>query len=135
MPWTMPHRTLQIVAFLLIATSAGSFALGLVGNLQHGGRLPGAQILGGVAGPPTVDAQEATPLSDERIEGPPPPSPEDKKAEAKNEEDASEESDEEPAVGNALAGNAAALAAQPHPLLPPIGNAAETEPPPDEPPH
>ena len=75
MSWTMPHRTLQIVAFLLIAASAGSFALGLAGNMSRGGRLPGAQILGGVAGAPTVDAQEATPLSDERIEGPPPPSP------------------------------------------------------------
>ena len=128
--WTVPRRALQIVAFLLIAVSAGSFALGVASNLQRGGHLPGAQILSGVTGQAPVEAEDAVPLSNERIQGPPPPS-EEKKAAGNKEEDLADQADEAPAGNAASAGNAAT----PLPSLPPppAGNAAPSDA--DEPPH
>jgi hypothetical protein len=126
--WSMPHRTLQIVAFLLIAVAAGSFAMGLAGALQRGGHLPGQGMLSGVTGAAPVEAEDATPLADERIEGPPKVE-EEKKAGNTEEAEAAPEDE----AGNApILGNVT-----PAPLeLPPVGNAAEAQaPPPDEPPH
>lgn len=66
MNWSMPRPVLQMVAALLVATSLGAFALGVV-TAPSRGRLPGER-LDGVTGRP-VEAQEATPLVEERIEG------------------------------------------------------------------
>jgi hypothetical protein len=73
MQWTMPHRVLQVVASLLALIAIGSFSMGIY-NAPSRGRLPGekaAGSAGGAAAP--IEAVEATPLSQERIEGPPPP--------------------------------------------------------------
>ena len=70
MQWSMPRKTLKIVAVLIGLAALGSLGLGLA-NAPQRGRLPGER-----AGGPTatiIEATEATPLSQERIEGPPPP--------------------------------------------------------------
>jgi hypothetical protein len=126
MSWTMQHRALQVVALLLILVSATAFAMGVASGLNRGGRMPGERMTGGAA----IDAQDAVPLSNERIEGAPPPPAEDKKA-AGNimvEEDLPEGP---PPAGNVAAGN---TATPPLLDLPPPGNTAEP-PPADEPPH
>lgn len=139
MQWTMPHRVLQIVAALIALAAATSFILGIVNAPQRSGRLPGEK-LGGVAGSATaIDAPDATPLSDERIEGPPEPTPEEKaKAEAKKAEAeaAAAENDESDAAS--AAGNAAAPPLV-RPIPPITGNTASQTlggpPAVDEPPH
>jgi hypothetical protein len=132
--WTLPHRALQIVAFLLVLVSAFSFAMGLTGALQRGGHLTGGQILSGVTGTAPADVQDATPLSADRIEGP--PKVEDAPKPAGNEAAAEEDdTDQEkaPVENSAPAGNAT--------TAPPVseaaaGNAVEAPPPAaDEPPH
>ena len=73
MTWTMPRPVLQAVAGVLALTALASFAMGIVNAPEHGGRLPGERAPGQAAGPATaINATEATPLSQERIEGPPP---------------------------------------------------------------
>lgn len=75
MQWTMPHRVLQIVAGLISLAAVSAFVMGVVNAPQRGGRLPGEKAAG--AEPATaIDAADATPLSNERIEGPPEPTPE-----------------------------------------------------------
>jgi len=126
MTWTMPHRALQIVAFVLAAAAAAAFASGMIGSLSRGGRLPGERVLG-VGGPVPVDAEDAAPLSQERIEGPP---PQEKKPAGNTEADDEESVGETTAAGNAPV----ALPALPPPPVgntTPVGNAAAT----DEPPH
>jgi len=140
MSWTMPHRALQIVAFLLLLAAAGSFALGVATTPQRGGRLPGEKAALGAKGAAVIDAEEAAPLSEERIEGPPPPTPEEiAKAEAEAEAkkraaaEAAAQEEADAAANAAPAGNML-LPIRPPAVLP--GNAAPAEPPPaDEPPH
>ncbi len=77
MQWTMPHRVLQVVAGLLVAVALSAFTLGVVNGPQHG-RLPGeraAGARGGSAPAPAAPATDATPLTQERIEGPAPAVP------------------------------------------------------------
>jgi hypothetical protein len=75
MQWTMPHRVLQVVAVLIVAAALGGFTLGVINGTQRG-RLPGERAAGASSKTPAaVQAVEATPLSQERIEGPPPPTP------------------------------------------------------------
>lgn len=70
MNWTMPRPMLRLVAWLIGLGALSSFALGIY-NASPPGRLPGEAAPGK---PGTViQAMEATPLSQERIEGPPPP--------------------------------------------------------------
>lgn len=136
MSWTMPHRVLQIVATLIVLAAATSFTLGVL-NAPQRGRLPGQKTssAAAVAGQP-VDAVDATPLAQARIEGPPPPPP---KAEAKPnpEEQVEDEGSDEDQAGNTPTislpppgGNAFGAAA------PPLGNATGNATAPlDEPPH
>lgn len=70
MEWTMPRPILRTVAGLIGLGAVSSFALGIY-NASPPGRLPGESVNGKPA--PTLQAMEATPLSQERIEGPPPP--------------------------------------------------------------
>jgi hypothetical protein len=137
MQWSMPPRVLQIVAGLIGLTAATSFTLGVL-NAPQRGRLPGERVEGSPAA--LIQATEATPLSQERIEGPPPPPEltEEEKAKLEAEKQAKAEADA-----------AAKLAAQtptirpiltPPPLaVPPpdrVGDVLDaTMPPPDEPPH
>lgn len=134
MSWTMPHRVLQIVATLIVVAAVSSFTLGVL-NAPQRGRLPGEKAAGGAqnAAAP-LDATEATPLSQERIEGPPPPPPETeaKADEADNQTDQATNQVEAPAAANATVGDAGNVTA----LAPPvIGNVLGAGPPPEEPPH
>lgn len=130
MQWTMPRRALQIVAALIGLAAIGSFAAGVV-NAPQRGRLPGERT----AGTPAVaaPAAEATPLSQERIEGPPPPpelTPEEKaKLEAEKKAKAEAE-----AAAKAQAEAEAELGEAPAPTLkpPPPAPAAPPPPPPAE---
>ncbi|CAN7496536.1 hypothetical protein LJR225_003501 [Phenylobacterium sp. LjRoot225] len=137
MQWTMPHRVLQIVAALIGLAAVTSFVLGIINAPLRSARLPGEK-LGGVAGSATaIDAPDATPLSNERIEGPAPPTAEEiAKAEAKK---------AEAEAGNTDADDDAAPTVNvPAPPLvrsipPATGNTADQTlggpPAPDEPPH
>src|SRR5258705_7006837 len=72
MQWSMPPRVLQVVAGLIGFTALTAFTLGVI-NAPDRGRLPGERA-DGVQGA-LIQATEATPLSQERIEGPPEPTP------------------------------------------------------------
>jgi len=74
MNWTMPPGVLRIVAGALIAISLGAFAMGVI-RAPERGRLPGERDQGGgssTTAATAAAAPDATPLSQERIEGPPP---------------------------------------------------------------
>jgi hypothetical protein len=140
MQWTMPPRVLQIVASLLVLAATASFVMGVLSAPQHGGRLPGEKVAGAAASGAAIDATDATPLADERIQGPPPPSANDQaKTEEKTAEADAGNSDDEDAsaAAPAAAGNEAA----PPKLTPPApGNATPPQtlggpPAADEPPH
>jgi hypothetical protein len=66
MNWSMPRPALQIVAALLGLACLGSFALG-VATAPSRSHLPG-QTVDTTTGE-VIQAQEATPLVDERIQG------------------------------------------------------------------
>lgn len=67
MQWSMPHRVLQVVAALIVFVAISAFALGIV-NAPTRGRMPGEKYAGG-AGATPIAATDATPLSQDRIEG------------------------------------------------------------------
>jgi hypothetical protein len=131
----MPHRVLQIVASLITLAAVSSFVLGVLNAPQRGARLPGEKVPEAAGSGPAIDAQDATPLSNERIEGPPAAN------EAANEEDAQTVG----AAGNSGAQPPAVVIAPPPPAPPPskppppAGEAPEQTlggpPAPDEPPH
>jgi len=73
MQWSMPHRVLQVVAALIALVAVSAFTTGII-NAPSRGRLPGEKDAGGGTAP-ALEATDATPLSQERIEGPPPPVP------------------------------------------------------------
>lgn len=113
MQWTMPHRVLQIVASLIVLAAVSAFVMGVLSAPQRGGRLPGQKVPGAATTGPAIEAEDATPLGDERIEGPPPPAAntEAKADDKRTEADAgNSDADEEPAAGDAAA-----------PLIPPPG--------------
>ena len=87
MQWSMPHRVLQVVAGLIALVAVSAFTLGVV-NAPQRGRMPGEKVSGDRGAAPLA-ATDATPLSQDRIEGPPPPpelTPEEKeKAQAEKE--------------------------------------------------
>jgi hypothetical protein len=68
MNWSMPRPVLQIVAGALGLACVASFALGIA-TAPNRARLPGERS--GEAGTP-LQALEATPLGEDRIEGPAP---------------------------------------------------------------
>jgi len=136
MQWSMPHRVLQVVAGLIVLVAVSAFTLGAI-NAPQRGRMPGERSAsGGSDGAAPIVATEATPLSQERIEGPPPP------PELTPEEKAQQLADKEAraAAKLAAAGEATPTGAVPPapPKLPSdklgdiIQNAA---PPQEEPPH
>lgn len=72
MNWSMPHPVRQGVAALLALACLAAFAVGVI-TAPSRGRLPG-QAQNGASGE-ALQAQDATPLSEERIEGAPEPVP------------------------------------------------------------
>jgi len=66
MNWSMPRPVLQVVAAGLMAACLGAFALGAI-TAPSRGRLPGERADGAVG--QVLEAQDATPLADERIVG------------------------------------------------------------------
>lgn len=70
MEWTMPRPVLQAVAALLVLGAAGSFIMGVM-HAPARGRLPGERAPGETVAAAVLNAPEATPLAQERIEGPP----------------------------------------------------------------
>jgi hypothetical protein len=69
MQWSMPHRLLQVVAGLIGFIALSAFTLGVV-NAPTRGRLPGERALPGAPGTVApVEATEAAPLSQDRIQG------------------------------------------------------------------
>ena len=90
MNWSMPRPVLQVVAAVIGVASVGSFALG-VATAPSRGRLPGEK-LDGVTGQ-VIQAQDATPLTDERIQGAAPPAElsDEEKARLADEKEAKEE--------------------------------------------
>jgi len=133
--WSMPPRVLQVVAGLIGLVAVGSFTLGVV-SAPHRGRLPGEAVGDGSA--PVIQATEATPLSQERIEGPPPP-PE-LTPEEKAKQEAEKKAKEEAAAAAKLAAEAPpppVVAPPPAPTAPPadrVGDLLDSvTPPPEEP--
>jgi hypothetical protein len=92
MIWTMPRPVLQAVAGLLAAGAAASFAMGIINAPDRGGRLPGERPAArGSAPAMAINAAEATPLSQERIEAPPKPPPKATNTDEGDDEDTSDQ--------------------------------------------
>lgn len=66
MNWTMPRPLLQVIAAVIGVACLAAFTVGVVTSPTRG-RLPGER-LDGVTGQP-IEAQEATPFIDERLQG------------------------------------------------------------------
>jgi hypothetical protein len=136
MNWSMPRPVLQVVAGLIAVTALGAFVSGIL-NAPQRGRLPGDHLrVPGAAAP--IVATDATPLTGERIEGPPPPpepTPE-QKARAEAERKAKEQAAAELAIETA----ASARTSLPGPVTSPaadkLGDVLDAvTPPADDPPH
>lgn len=127
--WSMPQPVLKLVAILIGAACLGAFALG-VATAPDRSRLPGerrGQVVAGEA----MEATDATPLVDERIQGTPPP------RELTEEEKAKLEADKKAKEEAAAAAKAAADLLTADPAAPPVPAApaapAEKAPPPPPP--
>jgi hypothetical protein len=136
MEWTMPRPMLRMVAWLIGLGALGSFAFGIY-NASPPGRLPG-EGPSGRSPAVAIQAMEATPLSQERIEGPPPApelTPEQKAA-----QEAEAKAKAEAAAASRLARLEAEKAAvpatpteiAPTPAVPATPTPAEKAPPPPE---
>jgi hypothetical protein len=137
MQWSMPPRVLQVVAGLIGLTALSAFTLGIV-NAPSRGRLPGEGADGATGS--LLQATEATPLSQERIEGPPEPVPLTPEEQAKLDEAKAAKAQAAAAARLAAAGvgpappsATAAPAAGPAPDR--VGEILDNSPPPEEPPH
>jgi len=136
MEWTMPRPVVQGIAALLALGAAGSFAMGIV-NAPERGRMPGERARGAAAGPVTaINAPEATPLTQERIEAAPKPA--EKPAVNTDDSDDSDEADATatnatpPPTATTTAPVNGATNATPATIMPPDTNPS---PPQEEPPH
>src|SRR5262245_58500633 len=107
--WTMPHRTLQVVAALIFACAIGGFVLGFAGTPQKA-RLPGESATVGAP----IEADDAEPLSGV-VAPPKPPEPPPKEEVAKTEEAAADAADS--------AASAALADIKPPKLVPPPATA------------
>jgi hypothetical protein len=135
----MPHRVQQVVAGLLGLTALTAFTLGIL-NAPDRGRLPGERADG--ASGALIQATEATPLSQERIEGPPEPVPLTPEQQAKLDEEKAAKAEAAAEARLAAAGVKPAtptVVAPATPAAPPPDRVGEildnAAPPPEEPPH
>lgn len=129
--WTMPQPVLRLVAILIAAGSLGAFALG-VATAPEKSRLPGERRGANVAGAP-MEATDATPLVDERIQGAPPPREltEEEKAKLEADKKAREEAAAAKAAAELMAADPAASPAAVAPGQP--TEKVTPAPPPEEP--
>jgi hypothetical protein len=138
----MPHRVQQVVAGLLALTALTAFTLGVI-NAPDRGRLPGERADGGSGAPSAlIQATEATPLSQERIAGPPEPVPLTPEQQANLDEEKAAKAEAAAAARLEAAG---VTRAPPPPAAAPAAPAAAQDrvgdllenaaPPPEEPPH
>jgi hypothetical protein len=139
MTWTMPRPLLTVVAWLIGLSAVSSFALGIY-NASAPARLPGEGPAGKAGSAAPIQAMEATPLSQERIEGPP-PAPELTEAEklklaADRQAKAEAEAQAKLAAAELEKQKAAEAAALVQPLTPPpvAASPAPAQPAPEEPP-
>lgn len=117
MEWTMPRAVVKTVAALLALIAIAALVMGVLGAPERG-RLPGQDQAASIGGPsaPPMEAAEATPLDDERIEGPPPPkelTPEEK-AKLEEEKAVKAEADAAKAEAAKAEESKAAIAAKPN---------------------
>jgi len=129
--WTMPRPALRVVAALLGLVALGAFVAGVLNAPERGGRMPG-QKASGQAPAAAIDAPEAMPLSQDRIEA---PKPVEKPASATTDEDDDDAAapvalNATPATPTPPAATNATPTAQDR-----VGDLLQTLPPPDEPPH
>jgi hypothetical protein len=131
MTWTMPRPVLQWVASLLTLAAAASFVTGIVNAPDRGGRLPGERPAGRGGLPATaINATEATPLAQERIEAAPAP------VKAANKTEAADEADTDETDTSAPAAKAVPPLKPPTVVTPQVPPPETAAPPPeDEPPH
>jgi hypothetical protein len=135
MQWSMPQPVLRVIAGLIGLIAITAFAMGII-NAPSRGRMPGEKLPGETVAAP-LEATEATPLSQERIEGPPPPAP------LTDEQKAKIEADKEAKAEADAAAKLAVEAAKPLPVPPPapaqdrVGELLQNNnpPPSDDPPH
>ncbi|THD74259.1 MAG: hypothetical protein E7812_18165 [Phenylobacterium sp.] len=133
----MPRPLLQAVAALLALGAAGSFAMGVI-NAPERGRMPGQRAGETSAfGATAINAADATPITQDRIEAP--PKPVEKAASNTDDSDDSDDSADSaanatPAVKTADATKPAAGATNTLPTAP-ADTSAPATPSPDEPPH
>ncbi|HEV2533232.1 hypothetical protein [Phenylobacterium sp.] len=135
MTWTMPRLVTQWVAALLALGAASAFTMGIINAPDRGGRLPGERAAGRGGGPAAtaINAADATPLSQDRIEAPAKPAPK-----ATNADQADNSDDTPDQAVNATPPTKTADATKPPPATtapPPPDAPAPTAPPPEEPPH
>lgn len=132
MTWSMPRPVLQIVAAVIGLAALGSFAVGII-TADAPARLPGERTpQAGQA----IQAIEAVPLAQERIEGPPPPpelTPEEK-ARLEEEKKAKAEAEAAAKAEAEKAAQAPAPVTQPPPdRIGEVLDKAQPPPPPEEP--
>lgn len=136
MNWSMPKPVLRIVGGVLIAIALGAFAMGVI-RAPERGHLPGERAEeggGSTSAAAAAAAPEAQPLSQDRIEGPPPA------PELTPEEKAQQEADKEAKAQADAAAKTATVQPQtppPPPTPTPTLQVPETQPtaPVDEAPH
>ena len=137
MQWSMPPPVLRIVAGLIGLVALGAFTLGIV-NAPQRGRLPGERPAANGASAAPIQATEATPLGEDRIEGKPPPVPlteeEQAKLDAAKQAKADADAAKVASAGSTPAVAAPAPATVAAPAPPPSAPPAEP-PPPEEAPH
>ena len=128
MNWSMPRPIVQAVGALLMVSAVGSFALG-VATAPARGRLPGER-LDGVTGQP-IQAQDATPLTEDRLQGAAPPA---ELSDAEKARLAEEKEAKEDAAAAAKAEAAAGAVPVVAPVAPTATVIAPAAPPPPPPP-
>jgi hypothetical protein len=133
MQWSMPHRVLQVVAGLIVLVALSAFTLGVV-NAPQRGRMPGEKAAGATGAAPLA-ATEATPLSQERIEGAPVAAeltPEEKEKAQAEKEARQEAADAVRAAAATAPPGVTVPGAPPAPPADKLGEATQTAPPPPE---
>lgn len=128
--WSMPQPVLKLVAILIAAGAVGAFVLG-VATAPDKSRLPGERRGGEAAAGAAMEATDATPLGDERIQGAPPPREltEEEKAKLAADKKAKEEAAAAKAAAELLGVDPVAPVA---PVVTPAQPAEKAAPPPPE---
>jgi len=134
MQWSMPHRVLQVVAGLIVVIALGAFTMGIV-NAPQRGRMPGERAAG-QSGAAPLAAAEATPLSQDRIEGTAPRElTDEEKEKALEEKEAKQEAADAAKAAAETTTPPGVVAVAPPSITPPPAEPPPPAPSPDEAPH